>query len=241
MTHGAEAVVDQQWACSIVAAKWMFGSNRLKKHGVKIIHNGINVRQYRYNEDIRLEYRKKFEITDKRVLGSIARFEEQKNHIFMLEVFRRYIDIYPNSVLVLVGDGSKRESIMKEIRDKGLDNAVLYLGVRNDIDKLLQMFDIFLLPSLYEGLPFVGIEAQASGLPILASDTVSQELMVTDLVSMMSLKSSINEWVIEIDKLYIKNKFIRSQKHYEEILSKKGYDISESIKLLEEYYTELCK
>lgn len=233
--------INQQWACSMVAAKWMFGSKRLKKYGVKILHNGIDVQQYSYDESIRLEYQQLLQTNGKRVLGSVARFEEQKNHEFMLDIFGEYKKNRPDSILVLVGEGSLQKKMMNKVEEMGLEGAVIFLGLREDIDKILQIFDVFLLPSLYEGLPFVGVEAQAVGLPIVASDMVSEELKITDLVSMVSLNAPLDEWVLKIDEMYEKGKKERTNKDYSEILSQKGYNIVESIKEIEKFYMELLE
>lgn len=232
--------IDKQWACSMVAARWMFGSQRLKKYGVKILHNGIDLQQYKYDEVTRLKYHQILQVRDRRVLGSVARFEEQKNHMFMIDIFSEYVSKRPDSILILVGEGSLKQDIMDRVKEIGLENSILFLGLRKDVNKILQAFDVFLLPSLYEGLPFVGVEAQAVGLPIVASDTVSEELKLTDLVSMVSLNAPLDEWVLKIDEMYEKGKKERSNKDYGKVLSQKGYDIVESIKVTEKLYLELC-
>ena len=231
--------IDQQWACSMVAANWMFGARRLKKYRVKILHNGIDLQQYKYDEVTRLKYREVLEVCNKRVIGSVARFEEQKNHMFMLDIFSRYVRKHPDSILILVGEGSLKDNIIDRIKEMGIEEFVLFLGLREDVDRILQSFDVFLLPSLYEGLPFVGVEAQAVGLPIVASDTVSEELKLTDLVSMVSLNASLDEWVVKIDEMYEKSKKERGNKDYSKVLSQQGYDIVESIKHTEKLYLEL--
>lgn len=231
--------IDQQWACSKVAANWMFGARRLKKYGVKILHNGIDLQQYKYDAVTRLKYREILGVCDKRVIGSVARFEEQKNHMFMLDIFSKYVRKHPDSILILVGEGSLKQNLIDRVKEIGIEKSILFLGLREDVDKILQCFDVFLLPSLYEGLPFVGVEAQAVGLPIVASDTVSEELKLTDLVTRVSLNASLEEWVDKIDQMYEKGKNERSNKDYSKVLSQQGYNIVESIKETEKLYLEL--
>lgn len=225
----------KRWACSEVAAQWMFDKKNISEKNYTIIHNGIDLEQYRYNEDIRIQYRKHFGLENNIVLGSIARFEYQKNHEFIINLFEGFYHTNNNARLLLVGGGESMNYIKKIVSDKGLDSVVIFLGVRDDISKLLQMLDVFLLPSYFEGLPFVTIEAQASGLPILASNNVSEEIKITDLVIRKSLDDRLEDWIECLNKLIISGKN-RGDKIYCDQLRDCGYDIKQVVQFIEEQY-----
>ena len=224
------------WACSDIAGIWMFG----KEKKCTIIHNGIPLSQYRYQEESRRHLRDVLNIRDCFVLGSVARFEKQKNHAQMIQIFSSYKAINPNSRLVLVGGGGERENIEHMVQERNLQNDVLFLGIRDDIPALLSLFDVFFLPSLYEGLPFVAIEAQAASLPMLVSDTVSREIDLTSLITRVDLKADDSVWVNSIEK--IRNAPIdRNAPIYQEELACAGYDIEDSVSRIQQLYEELSR
>lgn len=231
--------LDEQWACSEIAAKWMFGDRNINKLGYKIINNGIDLNIYKFDNEIRKQYRTEFNIEDKLVFGSIARFEYQKNHEFILKIFYQFQQNNPNSLLILVGAGTNEEKIKSLVKKYGIEEKVLFLGIRSDVNKILQMMDIFLLPSHYEGLPFVAIEAQATGLPIIASTNVSKEMNITDLVYNVSLESPTSEWINLMEKLSCFKTEDRANAKYHRLISEKGYSIEKSINIIENYYENL--
>jgi len=229
---------DEQWACSEVAAEWMFGKKRIKKYGVKIIHNGIDIDKYKFSLTARKKIRRELNINDNQVvIGSVARFEEQKNHIKIIDIFEAYYKNHHDSVLCLVGEGSLLEKIQNLVEEKGLTQNVKFLGLRNDINEMLMAFDVLLLPSLYEGLPFIGIEAQATGLPVLMSDTVSNQLKITDLVYIERLENGSEEWADKLEKI-ISVQNDRNSKLYSDSLRASGYDMREVAKNVMEYYSK---
>lgn len=164
------------WACSKVAAKWMFGSS----WQVTFVHNGIDTGRFAFDENIRNEVRKQLHIEDRFVIGHVGRFAKQKNHVFLLKVLSQILQTRDDVVLLLIGqespvgngyfDAIKKQSEMLNITDK-----ILFLGLRSDTERLYQAMDCFLLPSFYEGLPIVGIEAQTAGLNCFFSDRISHE------------------------------------------------------------------
>lgn len=225
------------WSCSDIAASWMFGGKKLPL--VKIIHNGIDTQRFKYSEQGRLYARNSIGGSDSIIIGSIARFEEQKNHIRIISIFEECLKINPNSKLLLVGDGSLRNEIESLVIKKHIDDKVIFTGIRNDIPELMMAMDVFLLPSLYEGLPFVAIEAQACSLPILASDTVSKEIGLTDLVSFCSLSEEDKAWADKIE-LILSKKIDREDKKYIQNLKDAGYDINTVAEFVMSQYKELA-
>lgn len=220
-------------SCSDIASKWMFG----KKKSVTI-HNGIELEKFAFSVNNRNEIREELCIPkDTFIVGSIARFEEQKNHNKIIEIFYEYNKINSKSVLILVGDGSLKSKIENRVKKLGINDKVFFLGLRNDIPKLLSSFDLFLMPSLYEGLPFVCIESQANGLPMLVSNTISSEVLLTNLIEVMNLESKNEEWAKMIKKLEL-NYGEHNSNDYNSYLKRAGYDIKEVVKILESIYSK---
>lgn len=220
------------FACGDEAGKWMFNTDNFK-----VLNNAINARDYTFNISIRNDKRKEFGISDDSILiGHVGRFFPQKNHEFLIDIFNQFHKFHPNSYLMLVGEGELKASIKDKVRTLGLEDYVIFTGLRSDVNELLQAMDIFLFPSLYEGLPVSIIEAQAAGLPCLISDKVPIECKKTDLVYQLSLEDSVNTWA---DKIY-ELSYITRRDTYEEI-KQSGFDIVENAKWLENFYIELYK
>ena len=152
-----------KFACSDRAAVWMFGKNN--SHNYVLINNGIEVDKYSYNETIRDKYRIELGC-DKNtlVIGHVGRFVRQKNHAFLIEIFNELIKIRPNSRLLLIGTGPLKGKIEAIVKNKNIEMNVIFAGEKSNVNDYMQAMDMFILPSLYEGLPIAGIEAQASGL-----------------------------------------------------------------------------
>lgn len=230
--------VNKKWACSEIAYDWMFNPNDKNK---TVIHNGIELEKFKYNELVREQKRKELKINDKFVIGNIARFDIQKNHLFMVKIFSEYLKVNKDAVLVLIGNGLEKEKTINLVKDLDIEKNVLFLGNRNDIPEVLMAFDIFFLPSLFEGLPFVTIEAQATGLPILVSNNVSEELDLTDIVYRENLDSAAEAWIKKIEQ--IRNMHERkniSTKCQEQLIEKK-YNIQDTIKFVENEFCNMCK
>ena len=170
------------------------------------------------------------------MIGHVGRFMNPKNHTFIIDIFNQFHKDHPNSYLMLVGEGELKTSIQDKVRTLGLEDYVIFTGLRSDVNELLQAMDVFLFPSLYEGLPVSIIEAQAAGLPCLISDKVPIECKKTDLVYQLSLEDSVNIWA---DKIHELSHIIRKDT-YEEI-KQSGFDIVENAKWLENFYIELYK
>ncbi|MFV0250041.1 MAG: glycosyltransferase family 1 protein [Bacilli bacterium] len=177
------------WACSNSAGKYLFGNKKYE-----IIYNAIDIEKFKYNEDIREKLRKEMNLENKMVIGNVARFELQKNHEFLIDVFEKIVQKNDNAILLLIGDGYLKEKIKNIVIQRGLSKYVIFTGVRKNVNELYQAMDLFLLPSLYEGLPLVGVEAQISGLNCFFSTSITKEIEVSEKVKFLSLQSSSCEW-----------------------------------------------
>lgn len=178
-----------RWACSKTAGNYLFG-----KKDFEIIHNAIDFEKFSYNQKVRMEIRKELGIEDKLVIGNVARFEIQKNHKFLIEIFNEIVKKNPNSILLLIGDGILKESVMKQCEEYGISDFVKFLGIRSDAEKLYQAMDVFLLPSLYEGLPLVGVEAQIAGLPCYFSSSITDEIKLSNHAKFIDLNQTSENW-----------------------------------------------
>jgi glycosyltransferase involved in cell wall biosynthesis len=221
------------FACSQAAGIWLFGKKACKKENFYILNNAIDTSKYIFNETLRRDKRKEFQIQEKFVIGHIGRFSSPKNHVFLIDIFKAIHDKESNSVLMLVGDGELRRKIENKVADLGLTDSVIFTGLRQDIPELLQAMDVILFPSLYEGLPVTIVEAQASGIKCVLSDTITKEVVCDDhLVSFMSLKSQVNDWADQV--LEYSNGYTRGNGEYQII--KSGYDIHQTCALLQKFY-----
>lgn len=222
--------------CSELAGRWLFGNKVYDEGKVFLLNNAIDVEKFIYNEKIRNEVRKKLKITNNQlVIGHIGRFVEQKNHKFLIEIFNEVIKINKNAILILIGQGPLLNEIKKEVSKFKLDNRVKILGRVNDTYKYYQAFDVFILPSLYEGLPVVGVEAQSAGLPVLLSDVMTKETKILETTKFISLNESAAIWANEIFKSVENTHRIN---RLDEIRGK-HFDIKLESKKLEKIYTNL--
>ena len=193
--------VDEYCACSKIAANWKF--DKSKAENCKIINNAIDTNKFYFDKEIRRNMRKKYNFENKLIVGHIGRFSPQKNHEFLIKIFKEIKEEKDNAILILIGIGELQDEIKEEVKKFKLDNSVVFLNIRSDINEWLNCMDVFLLPSLYEGLPVVGVEAQATGLPVVTSDKVTKELPIQKLVKYISLDDNTKYWarqVIEIAK-----------------------------------------
>lgn len=214
-------------ACSHDAGRWMF------PEGVdyEVIPNGIDVEKFKYNIDARREIRNELNIGEQFVVGHIGRFLDVKNHAFLLNVFEKICKKREDVMLILVGTGPLEQTIKDEVKKRGLSEKVRFLGVRKDTAKLYSAMDVFALPSKYEGLPLVLIEAQANGLYCVASEYVPKESKVTDSISYLSL-DRIGEWE---DALLLHQSLEKREDCWETVACS-GFDIKRSVEKLEKYY-----
>ena len=196
------------------------------------VPNAIDTSEYSYHADIRESMRKEWNVESKNVYGHVGNFVYAKNHIFLLEVFEKITQKDENAVLFLVGEGELREEIEKKIKELNLQNKVVLTGRRKDVVRFLQMFDLFLFPSVYEGLPVSMVEAQCTGLPCLISSSITDEIMLTDCVKQLDLKETAEYWSSAAREML---EYGRKKQRYtrQDDIIKGGYGIDELVKFYE--------
>ena len=214
------------FACGKDAGDWMFGGAPYQ-----IINNAIDATAYSFNPKKRIEIRHQLGLADKLIIGHVGRFNPQKNHLFLLDIFAALLKKEPNAVLLLVGGGENMLKIQAKAHALGIAEHVRFLGVRSDVADLMQAMDVFVFPSLYEGLGIVLIEAQAAGLPCVVSDTIPREAYLTDLVTAERLSSSTETWA---DNILEKRNFPRIDRRAE--IAAHGFDITTGAVKLQEFY-----
>lgn len=221
-------------ACGDDAGKWLFG-----KSSFTIFHNGINLNKFKFSQSKREEFRNKLGLNeDVLAFGHVGKFNYQKNHHFLIHTFAEINKIASNSKLFLFGDGNMLDEIKNLVKNLQIENCVIFCGVVSDIEGYLQAMDEMILPSRFEGLPNVVIEWQASGLPSLLSDTITNECAVTELVKFKSLKDSPKEWAQAALELLRDNNRIISSLNSESRLKETGFDIENQSRFLIDYYKQ---
>lgn len=225
------------WGCGRDAGIYYFGKKRWNERGV-IIRNAIETDKFAFNTAVRDEMRKKYDLKGKKVLGHVGRFNLQKNHNRLLGIFVAYQKRNPESVLVLVGEGELESEIREKAEKFGVADKVIFAGLRQNVNEWYQMMDVFLLPSLFEGLPVVGVEAQAAGLPCIFSDRVTDEVALSDQVIRLPLEVEDEKWVEAIEYLILHKK---DRKQGETVVKQAGYDIAIEAKRLQNLYLSMSK
>lgn len=222
----------ERFACSEAAGKFLYGDKMVNAGKVFIMHNAIDCEKFRFRPEVRERLRKEMGFEGKFVIGHVGRFERQKNHEFLLNVFRSFLEFNPDSLLLLIGNGSLEESIHRSNRD--IEEHIVFLGQRNDVYEWYQAMDVLWLPSFYEGFPVVALEAQASGLVCILSEAISCEANVTDKVLYLSLNKSPKSWAEKITK-FINNKLVTRTDDWK-LLKKAGYSIEYENKNVQSFY-----
>lgn len=218
-----ERCVNGRLACNEAAGKWLF-----KNRDFTIIKNGIFLKDYAFNSSVRNEIRKKYKISDDDILiGHVGMFNYQKNQQFFVN-FLKNMD--PEYKLMLIGEGPNSSDIKKQFIENNLESRVIFTGAVNNVKDYLNAFDTFVLPSRFEGQPFVIIEALASGLPVVVSTNVSEEINLTGNVKFISLKD-INKWKNAINTLNMDTNLRKENSMSNRtMLQKKGYDVESNIR-----------
>lgn len=221
-------------ACSNSAGYWLFG----KKAPFLVINNAIDTHKFIYNSTIRRRMRNEFNLaSDTLVIGHVGSFQKVKNHLYLLQIFKIVHETDPEAILMMVGDGVLRAEIEKTAKRLDLQQNVIFTGIRSDVSKLLQVMDVFVLPSISEGLPVTLIEAQASGLPCLVSDVVTKEVAITELVTFLPLTKSPEIWA---EKMLTLTEGSERRNMRSEII-KKGYDVNTTSEWITNFYIEELK
>ena len=218
-------------ACGVEAGRWMFGKKKFD-----VIDNGINLQKYCYSYKYRKEIRSRYGIgIDDIVIGNVGRLVKAKNHAFMLDCFQKFQERYNNAWLILVGDGELKKELLAKVQQLGIKN-VIFAGNVSDTNKYYSAFDCMLFPSVFEGMPFTLIEAQASGVPIVASDIITRDVNITKNIEYVSLNEDIAVWCEIISNTMVLGNMREKNLN---IMEGSIYDIATSVKKLEEIYKSL--
>ena len=224
------------FANSIATGKWLFGNEVLSSDRFKVIRNAINFDRYKFDNEVRESLRANLNAQNDLVIGHVGRFTFEKNHLFLLEVFNEILKQQPKSKLVLIGDGSAMTQVKDRIINLDILDNVHVLGVRQDTSELLNTFDIFILPSTFEGLGIVLIEAQANGLQCFASEAIPHEANVLNRVKYILLDKSPASWAeIILNSYELKQSRVISKDQFE----KTGYEITQAAKELQDVYSSV--
>jgi glycosyltransferase involved in cell wall biosynthesis len=222
------------FACSEKAGEWLFGKT-ISDNYLKVIRNAIKTDNFRYDRNKVVKKRKKLNINSSAfVIGHVGRFTYQKNHEFLIDIFNEISIQAPSAKLILVGTGELEKEIKRKVKKKDLQDEVEFLGLRNDVNELMMVFDIFLFPSRYEGFGIVALESQAAGAKTIISNEVPEEIDITDLVKRISLDKSAEYWAEKV--LNFKN-CKDSRDYYQEIIDA-GYDIKNTAEELQNFYID---
>lgn len=226
------------FACSEKAGRWLFGDECFENGEVKLINNAIEVNKFLYDNIKRKELRNKFNISNNDiVIGHVGRFHEQKNHKFLISVFKKLIDIDDSYKLILIGDGHLKFDIKEMVKEFNIEKNVIFISSCDNVNEFYNIFDIFILPSLFEGLGIVAIEAQVNGLPCILSDTIPSEVKISNNIKFVSLNNE-EMWINSIKSCDIEN---RDRCMNYELITYSGYDIKIEAKKLEKIYLLLNK
>lgn len=230
--YSVRYIADYYFACSVKAGLDRFGEKNVNSDRFQVIRNAIKGKEFVYKAERQQRLKKQFDLESKRVIGHVGRFAPVKNHKFIIEVFDELQKRQSDFSLVLVGDGSGRYEIEQMIHERNLEDKVLLLGIRDDIADMMNLFDVFIFPSKYEGLGNVGIEAQAAGLPCFYSTGIPDEAIITDNVWKYDLNDGAEKWADCILKTL---KTYERKNTYGNIVDA-GFDIEAAAKRLQEFY-----
>lgn len=221
-------------ACGVDCGIWQFGNKLFNAGKVDVFKTVINTRFNAYNPELREKTRKEFGWKEKLVIGHIGRFTAQKNSVRMIEIFAQIAKKESTAVLCLIGDGELKDKMFKRIKELGIESQISYLGRREDIQQFYNAMDCFLLPSLYEGLPVVGLEAESCGLPMFFSSEITKEASACELGFFLPLDLSDDEWADKI--LTETKKNIPIRRSYAKEVEIAGFDSLEESMRLHQYY-----
>lgn len=197
-----------------------------------IINNAINIKKFHFDQEIRDSIRKELNLSNKFVIGHVGRMEDQKDHKYLIEIFNEIHEQDPNSILLLIGNGSLKNQILNQINELNLNDSIILLGNRKNVNELMQAMDVFVFPSKYEGLGIVLIEAQVSGLKCITSTNVPEEVNVSKKVIFLD-KNDKNKWINTI--LNLRGSL---RDNNEELIYNSGYSMKTNVKKIEKIYLE---
>lgn len=218
------------FACGEDAGRYLFGNHAVDSGKVTILPNAIDFKSFHFDLSVRNEIRSKLKLNDSTVvIGHVGRFFEQKNHKFLIEIFRDYHKQNHDSILLLFGDGELKHETEIQVKSYDLGDSVRFMGVQQNMSDWYKAMDIFVLPSLYEGLPVVGVEAQAIGLPCLFSDQITREIAISSGVEFLPINTGTDRWVDAIHSCGLNNSA--------PVVDMDRYDITKRANFLQEFYT----
>lgn len=221
-----------EFACSYEAGQWMFKGAK----NIAYINNSIDSEKYIYNRVTDKRLRAQYDLNDNLVVAHIGRFTKQKNHQKLIEIFKEISDVEPNAKLVLIGKGELEGKIKAEIKKMGIQNKILFLGEVSNVNEILQMVDVFIFPSFYEGLGIVAIESQAAGIKTFVSENIPREAFITTDIFEIDLSVSASMWAEKI----LRELPYKKKNNYKAIVDN-NYDIVTEAKTLEEFYINIIK
>ena len=217
-------------SCGKEAGEYLYGKKTFSERG-ELVNNGVFIDKFYYSEYNREEIRREFGLEEKTVLGHVGRLNYIKNHKFIVDIFYEFQKNHPDSALLIVGDGEQRENILNKAESLGIKDKVIITGIRNDVDKILSAMDCFVFPSLKEGFPLTLVEAQATKLACVISDSVTASANINSNVSYLSLGASAAEWAGEVEKLI---NIKRSEVDLSKLINE--FDIRNCTRKMEEIY-----
>ena len=223
---------NKYFTCGDAAAKCYFDNKVFSNHEYRFVPNAIDVQNFVFNNEIRNNIRKKYNLENKHVVGHVGRFMSQKNHSFIIDIFSELVKLDSQAYLVLLGDGELMDNIKEKVNKLGLSEKVSFIGNVPNANEWYQGFDVFVLPSIWEGLPVVGVEAQAADLPCFFSDNITKEINLLNKTKFISLNESPKKWALEIKEAFNK----KERNNNEKIITEKGYNIKKEALKLQECY-----
>lgn len=222
------------FACSPEAGIFLFSKEAYDQGKITLIHNGINTKKFLPDAGKRKKMRNELGMEERFVIGNVGRFRPQKNHLYLMDIFKSVCDIDSDATLLCVGNGELEESIKEKATQLGIFNRIKFLGFRSDVSDLMQSFDLLLMPSLFEGLPVTAVEAQAEGVPGLFANTITPNVAILPTSSFLSLEDAPEVWAKKI----ISYKNIEREENPYKYILEQGYDIEIETKKLEKYYLD---
>ncbi len=228
--------MNKHYTCGIEAAKCYFGEKTVAAGDYEFIPNAIETERFLFNGEVRERIRKQYNLQEKHIVGHVGRFMKQKNHVFLLDVFKELTNLDNSAFLVCLGDGELLKTIKNKAETLGITDKVLFLGNVGNVNEWYQAFDCFILPSVWEGLPVVGVEAQTADLPCVFSDSITEEISLSDRTTFLSLKKSKEQWAKCITEQFR----LVERRNTAELIKSKGYDITTEAVKLENKYLELA-